>query len=115
MDSSLQWSITSAVSSAIATAVVSIKAKYEKNILSFREMIEKSLLLKEFPSRTPPSNSDPTRKAFFGDDSLLKASKERWNQVDLGYFDPYLDTEYGEDEIVLVGKDVYYGNVILLV
>ncbi len=33
----------------------------------------------------------------------------------MGYFDPHLDRAHGEGEIVSVGKDVYYRNVILFV
>lgn len=33
----------------------------------------------------------------------------------MGYFDLYLNRVYREDEIVLVEKDVYYGNIILLI
>lgn len=33
----------------------------------------------------------------------------------MGYFDPHLDRAHGEDEIVSVGKDVYYKNVVLFV
>ncbi len=115
MDSSLQQSITSAVSSAVATAVASIQAKHESEILSLREMIEKSLLLRESPSSTPPPDPDATPKSFPAGDSLQKASTERWNQADLGYFDPHLDRAHGEGEVVSVGKDVYYRNVMLFV
>ena len=77
MDSSLQQFITSAVLSAVATTVATIQAKYEIKMLSLREMIEKSLLLKKSPSMAPPPNSDTTPKAFPGDDSLPKVSTER--------------------------------------
>ena len=115
MDSSLQQSITSAVSSAVATAVASIQAKHESEMLSLREMIEKSLLLRESPSSTPPPDPNATQKSLPAGDSLQKASTERWNQADLGYFDPHLDRAHGEGEVVSVGKDVYYRNVVLFV
>ena len=111
MDSSLQQSITSAVTSAVATAVADIQAKHESEMLSLREMIEKSLLLRE-------SSPDPdaTPKAHPGADSQPKTTTERWNQADLGYFNPHLDTKaHGEGEVVSVGKDVYYRNVVLFV
>lgn len=38
-----------------------------------------------------------------------------WNAADMGYFDLHLDKLYGESEIVSVGKDIYYRNVILFV
>ena len=79
MDSSLQQSITSAVASAVATAVSSIQAKHESEMLSLREMIEKSLLLRESPSATPPPDPNATPKVFPSGDSLPKASTESWN------------------------------------
>ncbi len=78
-------------------------------------MIGKSLLLKESPSNTLPPNPDAIPKVLSGGDSLLKASTERWNQADLGYFEPHLNRAHGEGEMVLVGKDVYYRNVVLFV
>ena len=115
MNSSLQHSITNAILSAVATAVTAIQAKHEDEMLSLQEMIEKSLLLKESPSAAPPPDRDATSKALPDGDSLPKASTERWNQADQGYFDPYLDKVHGEDEIVSVEKDIYYRNVVLFV
>ncbi len=115
MDSSLQQFITSAVTFAVATTVAAIQAKHKNEMLSLREMIEKSLLLRESPFATPPPDPDATAKALPGGDSLPKITTERWNQADLGYFDPYLDRAHGEGEIVLVGKDIYYRNVVLFV
>lgn len=40
---------------------------------------------------------------------------DRWNVIDLGYFDPHLDKSYGEREIVTVGKDLYFRSVILFI
>ena len=92
-----------------------MQAKHENKILSLREIIEKSLLLRESPSPTPPPNPNAIPKALFAGDSLPKPSTERWNQANLGYFDPHLDRAHGEGEIVSVGKDVYYRNVVLFV
>ena len=115
MNSSFQQSITSAVTSAVATAVADIQAKHKYEMLSLRKMIEKSLLLRESPSATPSPDLDATPKAYLGRDSLLKTTTERWNQADLGYFNLYLNRAHGEGKIVLVGKDVYYRNVVLFV
>ena len=115
MDSSLQQLITSAVASAVTTAVASIQAKRESEMLSLWEMIEKSLLLRESPPLTPAPDPDAAPKSLPAGDSLPKASTERWNQADLGYFDPHLDMAHGEGEIVSVGKDVYYRNVVLFI
>lgn len=39
-----------------------------------------------------------------------------WNQANFGYFDPHLNEKtHGPGKVVLVGKDVYYRNVILFV
>ena len=115
MDSFLQQSIASAITFAVATAVISIQAKHESEMLFLREMIKKSLLLRDSLSATPPPNPDATPKAPPGGDFLPKVSTERWNQADLGYFHPHLDRAHGEGEIVSVGKDVYYRNVVLFV
>lgn len=77
MDSSLQQSIMSAILSAVATAVTSIQAKHESKMLSLREMIEKSLFLRESPPATPPPDPDATPKSLPTGDSLPKASTER--------------------------------------
>ena len=79
------------------------------------EIIKKSLLLRESPSATPPPNPDATPKALLGGDPLSKASTERWNQADLGYFNLYLNTAHGKNEIVLLGKNVYYKNVVFFI
>ena len=76
-------------------------------------MIEKSLLLRDSLSATPPPDPDAIPKAPPGGD--LKASTERWNQAGLGYFDSHLDKVHGEGGIVLVGKDVYYKNVVFFI
>lgn len=83
-------------------------------MLALRKMIEKALLLRESDSSTPPSNSNVSSKLSPPADLPLKAT-ERWNQVNLGYFDLHLDKAHGEGEIVSVGKDVYYKNVVLFV
>lgn len=78
-------------------------------------MIKKSLILRESSSTTPSPNLNISPKVHFTADFLLKNTTERWNQADLGYFDPHLNKAYREGEIVLGGKDVYYRNVVLFV
>ena len=78
-------------------------------------MIEKSLLLRESPSTSPPPDPDATPKSLPAADCLPKASIERWNQADLGYFNSHLDRAYREGEIVSVGKNVCYTNVVLFI
>lgn len=41
---------------------------------------------------------------------------ERQNQVNLSYFDAYFNEKtYGPDEKMLVGRDVYYQNVVIFI
>lgn len=82
-------------------------------MLSLRKMIEKFLLLRDFPSATPPHDPDAAPKPHSATNSLSRVSTERWNQANLGYFDLYLDKAHGEGEIVLIEKDVYYRIVVL--
>lgn len=78
-------------------------------------MIKKFLLIRESPSATLILNHNATPKTHFGNDLLPKTTIKRWNQTDLGYFNSHLNNAYGEGEIVLVGKNVYYRNVMLFV
>lgn len=77
-------------------------------------MIEKSLLLRKSASFTLFSNLNAFSKVFFLLNLLLKTTK-RWNPADLGYFNPYLDKAYNKNKIVLISRDVYYNNMMLLV
>lgn len=99
----------------LVIAVTAIQAKYENEMLSLREMIEKSLLLRKSSSTTSPSDLDTIPKALLGSNSLSKTMIERWNQADLGYFDLHLNRAYEKGEIVLIGKDMYYRNIVLFV
>ena len=114
MDPMVEQSIASAVTSAIAAAVDAIQTKHKEEMLALREMIEKYLLLKDSASSTPPFDPNASSKALPLMDLQSRATN-RLNQSDLGYFDPHLDKTHGEGEIVSVGKDVYYMNVVLFV
>lgn len=115
MDPTIEQSIANAVIFAITVTIDAIQTKYKEEILALREMIEKFLLLRNFSTSILPPNLDAAPKTYLATDSLSKALTERWNQANLGYFDPYLDRAHGEDEIVLVGKDVYFRNIVLFV
>lgn len=115
IDSSLQQLIISIVIFAVAIAVAVIQTKHKSEMLSLRNMIKKSLLLSNSFSTTPPSNPNATPKTHLDTNSLSKATTERWNQADLGYFNYYLNKTYRKCKIVLVRKDVYYRNVMLFV
>lgn len=78
-------------------------------------MIKKSLLLKDCPSVTPFPDPDAAPKSHPGANSIPKAITERWNQADLGYINPHLYRAHGGGEIVSIGKDIYYKNVVLFV
>lgn len=103
------------MTSVIAIAIAIIQAKYESKILSLYEMTKKLLLLKDFSLAIPPSNPDSTIKAHPSTNALLRALTKRWNQANLSYFDPHFNRAHGEGEIVLVGKDMYYKNVVFFV
>ena len=115
MDPTVKQSIASAVTSAVAAVINAIQTKHKEKMLALQEMIEKSLLFRDFSSSTPPSDPDAIFKAHPTTDSLPKTLTERWNQANLGYFDPHLDKANSKDEIVLIGKDVYYRNLVLIV
>lgn len=115
IDLAVKQSIASAITSAIIVAVDAIQAKHEEEMLALQTIIAKSLLLKEFLSAVPPPNLVATPKVHPSADSLPKTIRERWNQADLVYFDPHLDRVHEEGEIVSVGKDVYYRNIVLFV
>lgn len=76
-------------------------------------MIKKSLSLKETPFATLSLDLDAILKVHPINDTLPKI--KLWNQADLAYFDSHFNRAYGKDEIVAVGKNVYYRNVILFV
>lgn len=84
-------------------------------MLALREMIKKSLLLTDSAFATPPPDPNAAPKALSGGDSLPKAPTERWNQADLGYFNPHLDRAHGKGEIVSVRKDVNYRNIVFFI
>lgn len=132
MDPALEQLIDSTVTSAVTAALASLRTKHDNDIQSLREMLEKALPVK---SSSPPSSpslehddlppnaqappagdANDNSKATSLADSTSKTSQEKWNQADLGYFDPHLDTKaHGVGEVVSVGKDVYYRNVVLFV
>lgn len=72
MDFFIQQSITSVVISAIAKAVAAIQAKHEDKILTFCEIIRKSLLLKNSPSAMPSLNPNASAKASTLSNAFLK-------------------------------------------
>lgn len=76
INSSLQQSITSVVSFTMATAVAAIETRHKNKMLALRKLIEKSLLLKEFPFANPAPDLDAAPKALPGADFLPKTSAE---------------------------------------
>lgn len=78
-------------------------------------MIEKSLLLREFSFATTLFGPNTTPKIDLGAQFPSKTIIEKRNQANLCYFDPYLDKAYEKDEIVLVGKNMYYKNIVLFI
>ena len=88
--------------------------RYKEEMLALRKMIKKALLFRESGSSTPPTDPNKSSKHSTPVDLPLK-STERWNQVDLGYFNLYFDKVHRKSEVIFVGKDVYYKNVVLFV
>ena len=115
IDPSVKQSIASAVTSTVIVAVDAMQAKHEEEIFALREIIKKFLLLRKSPSAIPSPSPVATPKTHPGANFFPKTTTKRWNQSDLGYFDPHLDRAYKEDKIVLAGKEVYYWNVVLFV
>ena len=114
MDPAIQHSISNAVTFAVVAALASVQIKHKEEMLALREIIEKALLLKESGSSTPLSDPNASSQLSPPADLPSKSTESR-NQADMGYFDPHLDRVHGEGKIVLVGKDVYYKNVVLFV
>lgn len=77
MDFSLQQSITNTVTFAVVIAVAAIQVKHKGNIFSLREMIEKSLLLRESSFANLPPDPNATPKVHLGANIFLKTSTER--------------------------------------
>lgn len=78
-------------------------------------MIKKSLLFRDFSSSTSLSDANASSKALSLTDFQSKATN-RWNQSNLNYFNPYLDIKaHGKGKVVLLGKNVYYKNVVFFV
>lgn len=48
-------------------------------------------------------------------DSSAPSVDKKWVQAELRNLDPYLDLSHGEVEVLTVGRDLYYLNVILFV
>lgn len=84
----------------------SMHALFESFMVSNRFFSPKPKLLQ------PPLSS--IHSELFVLQSKQSTQVEHWNQADIGYFDPHFDNKgYGAGEVVLVGKDVYYRNVVL--
>ena len=78
-------------------------------------MIEKLLHLRDSSSSTFRFNPNTSSKAL-PLANLQSKTTNKWNQLDFSYFHPILNMKaHGEGKIILVEKNVYYRNVILLV
>lgn len=83
MNLPLQLLITSMMTFAVAKAVAAIKTKHGSKMLSLREMIEKSLILRDYSLTIPLPNLDASTIMSTPPDNPIKTA-ERWNQADLG-------------------------------
>lgn len=75
MDLAIHHLISSAVTFAVATTMVSVQMKHKKDMLALQEIIEKSLLLRKSIYSTLPPNPDASSKAFSPADLLSKTTK----------------------------------------
>lgn len=114
MDSTIQHLISNAITFAVAAAIASAQIKHEEEMLPLCKMIKKALLLRESGSSTPLFNPNASSKLSPPADLPSKSTK-RWNQADLGYFNLHLNKAHREGEIVSMGKNVYYRNIVLFV
>lgn len=71
------------------------------------------MLVANASSSSPISPSDTALKSSLQVETPSK--NKRWNQAKLEYFDPHLNRTHKDREVVLVGKEVYYKNVVLFV
>lgn len=64
----------------------------------------------------PPADKQPTSSASERLPDINRRLNNRWNQVDLDYFDSHLDAAvYRKAELVILKKDIYYQNVVLFI
>lgn len=97
-----------------------LRSELDDKFQTLRSMLESLMLAKSSASPKPKATQapPPLEPQPIQPYSLIKthASRtERWNQADLGYFDPHFDRAHGEGEIVSLGKEVYYQNLVLFV
>lgn len=84
------------MTSLVLTVITAIQAKHKSEMVSLREMIKKSLLLRKFSSTISSPNPDANPKVLLQADTSFK--NERWNQAQLGSFNPHLDKAHGKNE-----------------
>lgn len=90
MDLAIKQFIKSAVASAVTAAVNVIQTKHEDEMLALQVMIKKFLFLGDFASSTTPLDPNASNK-ILSSTYLQSKATNRWNQLDLGYFDPHLN------------------------
>lgn len=90
-------------------------AKLDEKFESMRVMIE--ALMDSGLAISPKPKPSQYQSPSLGPDQVEQQPRmERWNQADLGYFDPHLDEKaHGSGDVVLVSKNVYYQNLVLFV
>lgn len=121
MDPNLQ-SLSSSVSE-LSSSMSDLTQKYDSMQLDFKEKLDNlqsifaSFMANNTPTapnpttsqqpdaQQPPSQQPPIQEPQA---AMFAPRTERWNQADLGYFDPHLDRSHGEGEIVSLGKEVYF-------
>ena len=92
-------------------------SKLDKKFESLRAMF-KGFVASNRSSSPKLKPSQPSPLSHHSEPFVIPSEQptrgERWNQADLGYFDPHLDDKAdGAREVVSVGMDVYYRNIFL--
>lgn len=112
IDLSVEQFSTSAVTSTVTGVISLLQAKHKNDITSLCSLIKKMLVTNaSFSSLTSPT--DIVSQPSFQVD--IPSKNKRWNQAKLRYFNLYLDKAHGDGEVVLIGKEIYYRNIVLFV
>lgn len=106
-----------AVTSTIITAFAELQIKQHADNQSLYLMIKNQFASKQPTSSASEQFSSAGKQLTLSPNSdTSKKLDERWNQFNPSYFDLYLDeAAQGKNEIVILGKDIYYRNMVLFI
>lgn len=92
----------------LAAHFVKIKEMIEKMMMS---KIEENVMPASIIHPVPP----PSQIDWDNVDLPTPAIDKNWVQTKLGYYNLYLDLSHSKDELVTLGREIHYCNVILFV